>query len=335
MSDSFAYFHLPDSTGIPEGHTDARFEVAEWLAPYSDRRIILNPRPISAGIPQFPPDAHRKAEPVVGVSPAVGVSKAAYLAAVESIIASCKARDGKTVFSRIIEGVNPTLSPAEAARELAAAFPDAFTFLFSTPETGCWLGASPETLLNFDYTTRRIETMAYAGTRPLAGDAPWDSKNLRENRFVVDHIVEKFRQLGIEPSVTAPYASTYGDIQHLRCDITAQLPPELEFHKLLDHINPTPALCGTPTPDAIADINRYESAPRGCYGGFVALHLPGQYFRAYVCLRCAQLLPGGRFKLHTGGGITPDSFPLAEFNETEAKASPLLKILTHNPSHPH
>lgn len=256
-------------------------------------------------------------------------SRLKYLEAAEGIIASCRQRGGKTVFSRIIEGKNLNLSPLETLAHLSALFPTSLGFLFYTPETGCWIGATPETLLNFDYTTRRVETMAYAGTRPFAGNAPWDTKNLRENQFVADHIVDKFRAFGVEPDVSEPYSSSYGNIQHLRRDISAILPESVDFTELLDALNPTPALCGTPTEAAIADINRYESAPRGCYGGFVALHLPGKFFRSWVCLRCAQLYPDGSFEIHSGGGITSDSIPLSEFRETQAKAAPLLHLLNN------
>lgn len=323
MSDSFAYFHHPlvaDEPGVV-------FETAKWLAPYSLRSIIENPHPLESAGKDVSPSLLSNPGIEGERDPRTSISKKQYIAAAEAIIESCRARSGKTVFSRIIEGRNPALSPIDAARELAATFPNAFTFLFSTPATGCWIGATPETLLNFDYQTRSIETMAYAGTRLFAGDATWDAKNLRENQYVVDHIIAKFNQLGIQPEVSAPYSSPYGHLQHLRRDISATLPQDVEYWQLLDLINPTPALCGTPTDAAIVDISRYESAPRGCYGGFVALHRPGVYFRAFACLRCARLYPDGRFEIHAGGGLTPDSTPLCEYLETESKAAPLLHIL--------
>lgn len=340
MSESFAYYRLPGSltgerekqlddgfpTGELENQEDLFFEIGEWLAPYSRRITITNPLPITPTptVPLSNKNSH-------SVPLSKDDDKEQYLKAAEAIIESCRAREGKTVFSRTIQGVNPALSPTAAASRLATIFPDALAFLFSTPQTGCWIGATPETLLNYDYRTRRVETMAYAGTRPFAGDAPWDTKNLRENQFVADHIVEKFRSFGIEPMVSAPYSSPYGALQHLRRDITAVLPDNVDYWQLLDAINPTPALCGTPTEAAIADINSHETTPRRCYGGFVAIHKPGDFFRSFVCLRCARIYPDGRFEIHTGGGLTPDSIPISEYRETEAKAASILQTLINTP----
>lgn len=339
MGDSFAYYRLPLSISKDASPSTATFEIGGWLAPYS-RRIIVEAPQLLPNLPihsQFNRDPQglikeelQHNQPYANENQPVDADLHQYLTSAEAIIRSCQQRGGKSVFSRMIKGYNSSLSPINVAAQLEAIFPNAFVFLFSTPETGCWIGATPETLLNFDYRTRRIETMAYAGTRPYAGDQPWDEKNLRENKFVADHIIEKFRQLGIEPTISEPYSSPYGAIQHLRRDISATLPDDLEFWQILDAINPTPALCGTPTDAAIADINRYESAPRGCYGGFVAVHHPGEYFRSFVCLRCAQLYPDGKFEIHTGGGLTPDSNPLSEYRETEAKASLLLRALSTN-----
>lgn len=320
MSDSFAYFSHPKIQPSP----GLQFEFGKWLAPYSDRTIISNPLSLQSDNQSITLFLYDK----ISNKTSAELSQEAYIVAVQQIIESCKRRSGKTVFSRIIEGKNQRLKPLHAASQLFASFPEAFGFLFSTPESGCWIGATPETLLNYDYRTRRVDTMAYAGTRPYMADAQWDDKNLRENQFVVDHIVDVFRSLGINPEVTDAYTSPYGNIQHLRRDISAILPPDVEYWQLLDALNPTPALCGTPTHAAIADINRCESADRGCYGGFVALHKPGEFFCANVCLRCAQLFAGGEFEIHAGGGITSDSVPLTEYRETEAKAAQLLKILT-------
>lgn len=315
-NDSFAYFNHPQ---IKPGN-GLQFEVGQWLSPYASRIVIPNPQPL--------PSSLSRLNLPYAITPSEVLSHEAYLAAVEEIIHSCRERNGKTVFSRIITGNNPELNPVEAASALFTSFPDSFGFLFASSETGCWIGATPETLLDFDYNSRRVTTMAYAGTRTDRGEAPWDSKNLRENKFVADHIISVFEEFDINPMVSEAYTSSYGQIQHLRRDISATLPSDVKFWQLLDALNPTPALCGTPTRDAVDDINHYEPSPRGCYGGFIALHRPGDFFHARVCLRCAELFSDGRFEIHSGGGITPDSIPEAEFCETEAKAAVLLSILS-------
>ncbi len=117
----------------------------------------------------------------------------------------------------------------------------------------------------------------------------------------------------------------------------------MEFHRLLDLINPTPALCGTPLEAALEDIRDFEHHTRGCYGGFVGIRhyrpspanddggsiSPGG-FRSFVNLRSARIssLPGGYFEILAGGGLLQGSDPASEWAETESKASRLLSILS-------
>lgn len=344
----FAVCHLPGSDTLDffcgletsprsSGDTSERgksFEIGKWLTPWADRISIgtrLTPSRAAALEASDLPNL-----PGLSSSPATShpdrmISRDEYSAAVSAITERCRLRDGKTVYSRVIAGKNPHLDITKAARELFRAFPDSFGFLYSTPRTGCWLGASPETLLDFDAATRRVSTMAFAGTRPATcGDAPWDDKNLRENRFVADYIRDKFRQLAIEPEISSPRTVRYGVIQHLRRDISAILPPDVDFTRLLDLINPTPALCGSPLEDALRDIRDFELHTRDCYGGFVGIHDARRGFRSFVNLRSARIIPSpqGYFEILAGGGLLNGSDPASEWAETESKASRLLSILS-------
>lgn len=312
-----------------DGSGDAIFEIGPWLSPYSRRISIMGNLTAEELIRREIPPLKTSDEFI----PSATIYEEEYISTVRQIIKNCRLRDGKTVYSRVIAGCNPTLDIPMAAKQLFDIFPDTFGFLYYTPQTGCWLGATPETLLSYDSRSGTARTMAYAGTRQFAGDTPWDAKNLEENLFVTDHIVNRFKDTGITANVSAPYSSPYGNLQHLRRDITAKLPPDTDFSLLLDAINPTPALCGTPTDDAIADISRFERHDRRCYGGFVAIHHPDKSFNSFVNLRSARVsLDGsGRFEIIVGGGIISSSNPASEWAETEAKASRLLSILSSPP----
>ena len=58
-------------------------------------------------------------------------------------------------------------------------YPDAFVYLFSTPESGTWIGATPEVLLEND--GKELHTMALAGTHRDNDTDDWDAKNRREH----------------------------------------------------------------------------------------------------------------------------------------------------------
>ena len=359
----FAVCHLPgnqppdffcgiessaDNTTTPSSSEAGKtFEIGRWLAPWSERTSIG--QHLSASQAALLEEADAESYPGLFSTPEAlqadnVITREEYHDAVAAITERCRLREGKTVYSRVISGENPSLDIPAAARMLFDAFPSSFGFLYYTPQTGCWLGASPETLLDFDAATRRVSTMAFAGTRQAsAGDTPWDAKNLRENRFVADYIRDRFRMLGMEPKISRPYTVSYGVIQHLRRNIQATLPKGLEFHCLLDLINPTPALCGTPLAAALEDIRDFERHKRGCYGGFVGIrhHHPSPAcddsgsiapggFRSFVNLRSARIspLPGGYFEILAGGGLLQGSDPASEWAETESKASRLLSILS-------
>jgi len=319
-------FLADDGIQQSNGSCDEIFEIGPWLSPYSGRISIRGNLSAEGLISRDLPPLKSSDKFI----PSETILEKEYISAVRQIIENCRLRNGKTVYSRVIAGCNPTLDIPMAAIQLFDIFPDTFGFLYHTPQTGCWLGATPETLLSYDSRSRIARTMAYAGTRQFAGDIPWDAKNIEENLFVADHIVSRFEDAGITADVSAPYSSPYGNLQHLRRDITAKLPTDTDFSRLLDAINPTPALCGTPTDDAIADISRFERHDRRCYGGFIAIHHPNKSFHSFVNLRSARLsLDGsGRFEIIVGGGIISSSNPASEWAETEAKASRLLSILS-------
>lgn len=244
-----------------------------------------------------------------------------YLHSVDTISRRCRERNGKTVLSRAICGTLPQdESIGSIACEFFASYPQTFRHIYFTPSTGCWIGATPEVLLDFDRTTGRFATMAFAGTRRRGSETAWDEKNIGENRFVIDYIAERLHAEGIDVKMSPLTSVAFGDIEHLCCHISGQTSPG-KLPETIDAINPTPALCGYPKEDAVKDIKSAEQHQRNCYGGFVAID-DGRRYRAFVNLRCMQIL-GNRFCIYAGGGIVADSDALAELQETEAKSSRL------------
>ena len=301
---SFACFRMPGSeevvfladSGEGKPRSQLTFEISPWLSGNTGR-IVIRDRMDTEIIGSLRAQNPKGASAFVS-EPAI--SREDYLAAVSKVIDSCRRRDGKTVYSRVITGANPSLDIPETADSLFSEFPEAFGFLYFTPSTGCWLGASPETLLSVDFAEGKFSTMALAGTRNLdAADAPWDDKNLRENAFVADFFGGKFAALGLDYDISPLESVTYGPVQHLCRKITGKFTAACELH------------------------------PRRCYGGYVAVRTPGR-LDAFVNLRSALVATdgSGRFNVFAGGGITPDSDPATEFRETSAKASCLLALLS-------
>mgnify|MGYP000805966984 FL=1 len=253
-----------------------------------------------------------------------------YLAAVKDISERCRTRNGKSVYSRVICGTtDEAIGWGQRADEFFSRFPDTFRFIYFTPATLGWMGATPEILLNFDKRSGRFSTMSLAGTRPSSAAGSWDDKNVEENNFVTEYIVAQLQDIAEEIKVSPANGLRYGSVVHLLHTRSGKADKE-SIPALIKAINPTPALCGIPKADAIKDISELELHDRNCYGGYIAVDTPDRFI-AFVNLRCVQF-SGSRFCAYAGGGITGASIPEDELAETNAKLSRLLPVLTsgHN-----
>lgn len=252
--------------------------------------------------------------------------KDAYLRSLSALIDQFDTDLRKVVISRTSCGRTSLATFAGKVIRYFERFPDALCFFYYTPETGFWLGATPELLLRSD-SQGRLSTMALAGTRPVDSVGEWDAKNLAEHAFVVDFIADAFRRAGIEPLVGERTALAYAGIEHLHTPIEGSGTSDC-FDRLVDYLSPTPALCGTPRDAARRMIDEVEAHSRGCYGGHIDFTFPGSDVReAYVNLRCARIDEDGNWCAFSGGGIVEGSVPEDEWDESTRKAAPIVDIL--------
>lgn len=269
-------------------------------------------------------------------------SRQTHLRLVEDIRSLLRTLDGDSpvahhkIIAARVRSLRMSVSPAEIYDRLCLAHPQACVFLFSTTMTGTWIGASPELLL--DVSPRGIHTVALAGTRPSGTPAgtPWDSKNIEEQKIVADFILSILREEGLDPEISDTFTHPAGKIEHICNYISAsfpkvEMPPafsdkqrqklDILTDTLIRRLSPTPALSGFPQREAADYINAHEANPRGCYGGVVGFHT-AEATKAYVNLRSARLDVSSHMAwLYAGGGITRDSIPEEEWDETCRKIS--------------
>lgn len=229
----------------------------------------------------------------------------------------------KAVAARCKLQKNPDEDPNQMFSRICNAYPEAFVFLFTTPETGTWIGATPELLLaGKGYLLR---SMSLAGTRPAHFKGDWDDKNIREQLIVTHYISDIFREYGIMPGLEGPVTRQAGPVEHLQTIISGITKDITDIPAIIDALSPTPALCGIPRELAVKTITALETFQRGCYGGFCGPWLSGHEFSLFVVLRCARITPDVMV-LYAGGGIMPDSNPDSEWLETERKLLTLADI---------
>lgn len=239
---------------------------------------------------------------------------------------------GKLVLARRnCQPCTASITPEELFLEASRRYPRMMIALVSTPQSGTWLMATPETLLRGD--GKEWHTMALAGTMKLSAqqqmsfDHPignceeqpeWSEKNRAEQQLVADYLASKLKQFSPQVTQSPTHTVRAGNLVHLRSDFTFTLPSAEKLGTLLEALHPTPAVCGLPKEEARSFILENESAPRQYYSGFMGPLCIGGETHLYVSLRCMRLLPECHV-LHAGGGLLKESVMENEWRETEQK----------------
>lgn len=253
--------------------------------------------------------------------PAASTSFDEYSNEVSEIVRQIKEGKGDKVVAARVIVEEKEVDIAEKFYQLCSRFPDAFVFCFSTPATGCWIGASPEILLKGHEST--LSSMALAGTREAGSDTEWDAKNREEQRIVKDYILKCLSDSNLSPYEVDTFTLTAGPVEHICTEINAEISPDLNLQSLLKELSPTPALCGSPKNFALKTIEKLEKFDRGCYGGFCGPFHSLNDFTFNVVLRCSSVSEK-KICTYVGGGITSDSKIEKEWQETELKAQKLI-----------
>lgn len=269
-------------------------------------------------------------------------TEAEYTALVRRGVAAIVAREVmKVVSSRAAcRPLPPGFDPLTAFADLSEKYPRAFVSLVSVPGVGTWLGASPEVLAEVT-ANGQFHTMALAGTQPLVPgtrpqDAIWRQKEIEEQALVARYIVSCFKQLRLrEYHETGPRTVAAGQLLHLRTDFEVDLQNVPNAASLgtdmLRLLHPTSAVGGMPKTAALDFLRRHEGYDRAYYSGFlgpVNVEAPG-IARLFVNLRCFQLRPTEAI-LYAGTGLTIDSDPEREWQETEMKMLTVGAVLSPN-----
>ncbi|UUC44047.1 isochorismate synthase [Flavobacterium cerinum] len=215
---------------------------------------------------------------------------------------------------------------------LLANYPNAFKYCFYHPKVGMWMGATPEQLLKVkDY---QMQTVALAGTQLYEGteNVHWEAKEIEEQHFVTEFILENLKNRVSEEIVSSPYTARAGNLLHIKTDIAAKLNDKESLKQVLEILHPTPAVCGLPKNLAKDFILENEGYDREFYSGFLGELNKNfstgrsEHSDLYVNLRCMKIKKEN-IHLYIGCGVTKDSDPEKEFFETLNKSMTMKKIL--------
>jgi isochorismate synthase len=215
---------------------------------------------------------------------------------------------------------------------LCVNYPNAFVSLTSSPETGTWLGASPELLVTMD-ANGLFKTVALAGTQRYEEgmnlkQVAWTQKDIEEQAMVSRYIINCLKKVRVrEYHEHGPRTVIAGSLLHLKTDYevdTRDINFPLMGSVMLKLLHPTSAVCGMPHAPAFDFLKANEGYDREMYAGYIGPVNIQNETSLFVNLRCVQLFHD-KVRAYAGAGVIADSLPQKEKEEVELKLQSILK----------
>lgn len=242
----------------------------------------------------------------------------------------------KVVLARSKEQAVSLTNLETVVLNLREQYPLAYVSIFYHPETGLWISATPELLLSTD-SEGTFKTVALAGTQKYNAaipirDVSWTHKEIEEQALVCRYIINCFKTIRLREYIEqGPRTIQSGNLLHLKTEYTANT-TEVNMQELgttmLQLLHPTSAVCGMPKKHAIDFIEHHEQFDRKLFSGYSGPVNMRNETALYVTLRCAQI-HSNSITLYAGAGITAESVPQKEFEETNLKMDVIGKAFSN------
>lgn len=243
-------------------------------------------------------------------------------------------RFDKVVLSRFKDiGLSDWKSPIDFFKKLCANYPNAFCSIVHLPGNGIWIGASPELLVSANRS--QFTTVSLAGTKRLPeneslADLAWTQKEIEEQAFVSRYVINCFKKLRLrEFDEQGPKTIQAGNLAHLKTEYRVSKSEtgfdDLE-NQMLDLLHPTSAVCGMPLEETRNFVLENEGFDREYFSGFLGPVNVQEETNLYVNLRCMKVT-GNTARFYAGAGITENSNPQKELQETNLKMDILRGLL--------
>lgn len=204
--------------------------------------------------------------------------------------------------------------------------PAPYAALVSVPEVDLHVVcASPELFL------RRDGEALLSG--PIKGTAPTPNlllnKDFSENVMIVDLVRNDLSRVAVTGTVRVPdllRIEEHPGLVHLVSDVECHLRPGTTWEAILDAAFPPGSVTGAPKSSALRIIEECEARARDVYCGAVGwIDADRDEAELAVAIRTFWIR-GTTLHFGTGAGITWDSDPYGEWQETELKAQRLCGV---------
>ena len=254
-------------------------------------------------------------------------SKKQFTDLVKNIIAAIRSGDyKKIVAARVLAVAKPaSFDPAVLFEKLCTRYESAFVSLTYIPNVGLWVGASPEVLVS--ETSTKLMTYSLAGTKAIGDKTDWTAKEIEEQQIVTDFIYKKVQKnIDEKIIVKGPVTHNAGTLKHLLSVFTIQHKGNSIWQPIAKALHPTPAVGGMPQQKAVKFISLQESFDRAFYAGYLGPVNWNGKTDLFVNLRCMEITQS-QLLFYAGCGITADSNPEKEWQESERKIAVLKSLI--------
>ena len=185
--------------------------------------------------------------------------------------------------------------------------------------------ASPELFLSRNESS--VKTSPIKGTQPLNAQK-FGPKDQAENVMIVDLMRNDFGSICESGSIDVPRllaTQEHPGLFHLVSDVVGTLRSEIKWEDISEHLLPAGSISGAPKSSALKTIAQIEQVARGPYCGVIGW-VEGDKALLSVGIRIFWSESDGKIHFGTGAGITWQSDPNQEWEETQLKAKRLTAI---------
>lgn len=212
-------------------------------------------------------------------------------------------------------------------------------------EDFCMFGASPESAIKYQQSTRQVEIYPIAGTRPRGFTANGqfsadldcrielelrqDQKELAEHIMLVDlarNDVARVSKPGTRHVADLLKTDRYSHVMHLVSRVCGELSDDLDALHAYQACMNMGTLSGAPKVRATELIRQYEGKRRGSYGGAVGYITGEGDMDSCIVIRSA-FVKDNVAHVQAGAGVVYDSKPQAEADETRQKAQAVINAI--------
>lgn len=200
------------------------------------------------------------------------------------------------------------------------------------------VSCSPEQFLKIS-ATGKVSSKPIKGTRPRSADKSEDEaianelanneKERAENLMIVDLMRNDLGRFCEADSIVVDKLfeiESYATVHQLVSTVTGQLQAGQSAPSAIEAAFPAGSMTGAPKIRAVEILKDLEAEPRGIYSGiFGYLGFDGS--ADFGMTIRTLIFEGNSATLGVGGGITIDSDPQSEFEETMLKSKALLRAL--------